>query len=308
MSRDGRKGCIRLDTRWLYDFLAVIETGNFTRAAEMRNSSQAAFSRRIQALEHEVRAPLIDRSTYPLELTSAGKIFRDRLASILPQLQEAMHEIAEDRPAGMLRISMPYALAVSHIGRWVRSWATERLRYSIEPGDTNEMFTGLVSGQTDLLITWHSLTQPILIDDQRFLRKRVAVERVRPFVHRRLKAGLGWPGSQNAPVPLLAYRKGVYFHRLVATLEKRASARLHADLVAESHMADVLRDLAQAGMGVAWLPSSTVLAGVHDDLVPVDDDGAWSFDVDVMAYLDRQNANALATRLWQRLDEGLPLN
>ncbi|MGL4976364.1 MAG: LysR family transcriptional regulator, partial [Bosea sp. (in: a-proteobacteria)] len=40
-----------MDIRWLQDFLTVAETGNFTRAAERRNASQAAFSRRIQSLE-----------------------------------------------------------------------------------------------------------------------------------------------------------------------------------------------------------------------------------------------------------------
>ena len=40
-----------MELRWLQDFLMVAETGNFTRAAEKRNTSQAAFSRRIKSLE-----------------------------------------------------------------------------------------------------------------------------------------------------------------------------------------------------------------------------------------------------------------
>ena len=61
-----------MEIRWLQDFLAVAETGNFTRAAEQRNASQAAFSRRIQQLEAWVGAALIDRSIIPTRLTPAG--------------------------------------------------------------------------------------------------------------------------------------------------------------------------------------------------------------------------------------------
>ena len=53
-----------MDIRWLQDFLTVAERGNFTRAAEERNASQAAFSRRIQALESWLGVTLIDRSVF----------------------------------------------------------------------------------------------------------------------------------------------------------------------------------------------------------------------------------------------------
>ena len=61
-----------MELRWLQDFLMVAETGNFTRAAERRNTSQAAFSRRIKSLEAWLGFDLIDRSVYPTQLTAAG--------------------------------------------------------------------------------------------------------------------------------------------------------------------------------------------------------------------------------------------
>ena len=63
---------------WLEDFLALAATGNFSRAAEDRHSSQPAFSRRIRALEEWLGAELFDRSTQPAQLTEVGEWFRRR--------------------------------------------------------------------------------------------------------------------------------------------------------------------------------------------------------------------------------------
>ena len=51
---------------WYEDFLALADTGKFTAAASMRNSSQSALSRRIQLLEAHLGATLIDRERNPV--------------------------------------------------------------------------------------------------------------------------------------------------------------------------------------------------------------------------------------------------
>uniref|UniRef100_UPI003703D4C3 LysR family transcriptional regulator n=1 Tax=Phaeobacter sp. BS34 TaxID=2907240 RepID=UPI003703D4C3 len=58
-----------MDIIWLRDFEALTTHKNFSRAAEERNVSQPAFSRRIRALEDEVGVKLINRQTFPLSLT-----------------------------------------------------------------------------------------------------------------------------------------------------------------------------------------------------------------------------------------------
>ncbi len=52
-----------MDLNWLRDFECLGRTLNFTRAAEERNITQSAFSRRIKALESWVGLPLVDRAT-----------------------------------------------------------------------------------------------------------------------------------------------------------------------------------------------------------------------------------------------------
>ena len=64
-----------MEVSWLEDFLTLSVTRNFTRAAELRNVTQPAFSRRIRNLEYWVGAVLIDRSLFPISLTPAGEAF-----------------------------------------------------------------------------------------------------------------------------------------------------------------------------------------------------------------------------------------
>ena len=66
-----------MDLSWLDDFLALTETLNFSRAAEMRHVTQPAFSRRIRALEEWLGVVLFDRSTHPATLTETGEWFRE---------------------------------------------------------------------------------------------------------------------------------------------------------------------------------------------------------------------------------------
>ena len=76
-----------LDLEWLEDFLALAESGNFSRAAQARSIAQPAFSRHIRSLEEWVGVDLFDRSAHPTALTAAGKRFQPLLQEVLAGLQ-----------------------------------------------------------------------------------------------------------------------------------------------------------------------------------------------------------------------------
>ena len=79
-----------MDIEWLEDFLMLSDLCSFTRAAQTRNVTQSAFSRRIRSLEDWVGIPLIDRDTVPPRLTVAGHLFRDTAREMVRQLQDCL--------------------------------------------------------------------------------------------------------------------------------------------------------------------------------------------------------------------------
>ena len=60
-------------------FLTIAREGNISHAAEKLFLTQSSLSQHLQRLEREVGMPLVDRSTIPLRLTPAGKIYREYL-------------------------------------------------------------------------------------------------------------------------------------------------------------------------------------------------------------------------------------
>src|SRR4029453_18131155 len=96
---------------WLEDFLALAATGNFSRAAEDRHSSQPAFSRRIRALEEWVGADLFDRSSQPAQLTEVGEWF----AGVAQELIARVSRIPGDARRVARASSLTLQIASTHV-------------------------------------------------------------------------------------------------------------------------------------------------------------------------------------------------
>src|SRR5260370_901812 len=90
-----------MELRHLRYFVAVVEEGSLTTAAERRlHTSQPSLSRQIRDLEQEVGAELLSRSVHGVELTAAGKAFLDYARLALMQVDgsvEAARRAASPR-------------------------------------------------------------------------------------------------------------------------------------------------------------------------------------------------------------------
>lgn len=77
-----------MEIKWIQDFISLAEHCSFSRSAVERSITQSALSRRIRALETWIGVELVDRSTYPIRLTPAGKVFYEHSQIFLRQLMD----------------------------------------------------------------------------------------------------------------------------------------------------------------------------------------------------------------------------
>lgn len=104
---------MKLTIKQIEGFVAVAEFGNFSRASRRLNTTQPALSQAIKDLEAELGVRLFDRTTRRVELTDAGREFRNAASKVMDDLKhavESVHQIAERR-RGRLRVAAPPLLA-----------------------------------------------------------------------------------------------------------------------------------------------------------------------------------------------------
>jgi len=103
-----------MDLLHLEHFLAVVDEGTFTRAAERVNRTQPAISQSIRRLEEEVGAPLFSRDLHEVTLTEAGRMLAESARRLLALRDTALREVSELRTlkSGRLTVAAHESAAV----------------------------------------------------------------------------------------------------------------------------------------------------------------------------------------------------
>ena len=97
-----------MNLRHLEHWLALADTGSFSRAAEKLHITQSALSRSIQSLEEELGGPLVDRIGKRNELTPLGHSVLERARRIVQEAADLQQGAALLQQGGMgsLRVGL----------------------------------------------------------------------------------------------------------------------------------------------------------------------------------------------------------
>lgn len=101
--------------RRLVYFVAVVETGSFTAAAERLGITKAVVSQQVARLEQEFKTALLIRTTRKVQATEAGLSFYQRCTLILRDAEDAFDELSEtvSEPSGILKLTAPFDYGMS---------------------------------------------------------------------------------------------------------------------------------------------------------------------------------------------------
>ena len=136
--------------RHLRAFLAIADERNITRAAARLHVTQPALSRTLRDLEAHLGVRLVDRSTHHLELTPAGRTFRDRAAAAVAAVDEALDPaLAGTWP---LRIGHAWSAFGAYTPSVLRRWQERYPETPVELLRFDDRSAGLASGAADLSV------------------------------------------------------------------------------------------------------------------------------------------------------------
>lgn len=134
-------------------FVAAVEEGSIAAAGRRFGLSAVMAGRYLSALEGDLAARLVERTTRRLSLTDAGHAYFARSKRILEDLDDAGDEVADRQatPRGALRIAAPITFGSMYLGpivaRYLMSYPAVDLSLHLQ-----DRFVDLVEEGLDLAI------------------------------------------------------------------------------------------------------------------------------------------------------------
>ncbi|MCK8786226.1 LysR substrate-binding domain-containing protein [Roseomonas sp. NAR14] len=245
-----------MELDWLGDFLALAAQRNFSRAADSRNVTQPAFSRRIRALEDWIGTPLFRRGAQGAELTEAGAHLRPLAEDLLARLHRARQDTRAlgERGTATLAIAATHALSFTFFPGWIRRQARlEALGTVNLVSDSLEACEALMlGGEAHFLLCHHHPDAPNPLDPARFPSRAVGTDTLVAACAPAAGGGPAWR-LDDAAAPRLAYSPASGLGRILAACRGDARRGGTAPRLT-SHLAAALLTLAREGHGIAWLP------------------------------------------------------
>ncbi len=241
-------------------FVTVVEEEGFSAAAKRLDSTPAAVSRRIKALEQRLGVRLLQRTTRKVQLTEAGELyFREvsRLLSNLRNIEQKLEEVT-GQATGELRIAAPMSFGQRRLAPVVVRFALTypKLRVSLILEDRE---TDIIGEGVDLAIR---IAYP---SDSSFVARPIAsVPRYfcasPDYLERR--------GTPQSPKDLLQH--DCLHYNVISEREEWTFGGTSGDKTIMikgifcSNNGDVLAEAAMQGLGITLLPDFIIEEALAD--------------------------------------------
>ncbi|MFE6843927.1 LysR family transcriptional regulator [Streptomyces sp. NPDC057686] len=243
--------------RQLEYLVTVVDTGSFTRAAELLHVSQPALSHQVRALERDAGGPLLERLPRAVRLTPMGR-------AMLPHARAALADAERARTAarravglegGEIQVAVVYSITLGILLPVLRTWHGRNPQVRIrlrEFAHTGALLAAMAAGGADLAVGpaprgWDGPVREL--GEEEFVVAVPADDPAPERVHLADLADRSWvhyaPGNGLAEVVDQACATAGFRPRAAVRTEQTAAAPL----------------LAATGLGPALVPESVLPPG-----------------------------------------------
>ena len=234
------------DPQLLATFLAVEQTGSFTRAAARLGIQQPTVSQHIRRLEEQVGRTLVLRDTHSVSLTADGEAMAGFARNIVAAGEQAAAYFRGSRPRGRLRIGISDDLALTRLPQILRDFRRDNPLVDF-----------------DLTVDQSGLLNQRLEGDKLdvFIGKRPSGEERGQLVKRDRLVWVGTPSTRldlTRPLPLVVYPAPSISRTEIRRALRRARLPFRSACVCRG--VNGLIAAVAAGVGISALAASLVPA------------------------------------------------
>jgi len=237
-------------------FCDVVETGSFSRAAQINHVTQSAVSQQIRALENRYEQKLLSRSARQVTPTPAGERLFHGCKEILARFAEVEQEIREQgtQIAGTTSVSTIYSVGLHELQSIQKSLlkAHPKVNMRLSYRRSDQVYDDVILGAAEIGIV--AYPQPRAgVDILPFRDDRLAVVSApnHPFAS---KAKVSM--AALAGVPLIAFDREAPTRKAIDRLFRERGLELNP--VMEMDNVETVKRAVEMGLGVAVLPAATV--------------------------------------------------
>lgn len=145
-------------------FVAAVEEGSFAAAARRFGLSPAMAGKHVSAIEGELNARLLQRTTRRLSLTDTGHAYYERCKQILETFDEANREASDSQGTarGILRVAAPVTFGAMHLGEVVARYLDDHPQVNVEVV-LSDRYVDLLDAGVDVAVRIGRLQDPALV-------------------------------------------------------------------------------------------------------------------------------------------------
>ena len=251
-----------MDTQWFDDVLVLLEERNMSRAAERRNITQPAFSRRIRSFEHWLGVEILDRKTNRIEISGALSANEGDIRALVTRLRELRTKIAHHRPTGaVIAIAAQHSPVYSTFPDMALRARTAfpDIRFRIRAGNLNDCVSMFLRGDTSMLLCYEGESVGAMQFGAGIQRGIWGHDYLIPVVG----GGLRYSVRDNREIPddtpAIVYPDGSYFGEVLSNQNRSfGTAGQCTNPIWETAFTSGTKEMVIKGLGVAWLPYSMV--------------------------------------------------
>ncbi|MBH0019770.1 LysR family transcriptional regulator [Pseudoalteromonas sp. SWXJ133] len=235
-------------------FLAVVQEGSFSKAADKLDISPQLVSKYISALEDNLRTRLLHRTTRKVSVTEAGNQYYQRCQQVIIDIEDMENSLnnLSENVSGVLSISAPMSFGTKHLAGLLVDFQKQYPNLKLDLRLTDQ-YVDIVEQGIDIALRIGVLKNSTLI------AKKIAP------IHLAVFASPDYLKRHGTPQTLLdlqSHNYLRYFHseptkRLFGVNELKSELKLESNFAANN--GDLLLNTAIAGGGIAMQP--TFIAG-----------------------------------------------